>query len=73
MPKVVGYEHSFFMYLKRELEDLNITVEYYEGVLVAKGDNLERGYISADTDTDRDGLVCIGHNEFHYAAYVAKN
>lgn len=71
VPTVVGYEHSFFMYLKRELEDLNITVEYYEGVLVAKGDKPESGYISAHAD--RHGLICTGHNEFQYAAYVAKN
>ncbi|PLY08500.1 MAG: peptidase M42 [Arcobacter sp.] len=71
VPTVVGYEHSFFMYLKRELEDLNITVEYYDGVLVAKGNAPKSGYISAHSD--RHGLICTGHNEFQYAAYVAKN
>lgn len=71
IPTVVGYEHSFFMYLKRELEDLNVTVEYYDGVLVAKGNNPTSGYISAHSD--RHGLICTGHNEFQYAAYVAKN
>ena len=71
VPTVVGYEHSFFMYLKRELEDLNVTVEYYDGVLVAKGNNPTSGYISAHAD--RHGLICTGHNEFQYAAYVAKN
>ncbi len=71
VPTVVGYEHPFFMHLKRELEELNITVEYYDGVLVAKGNAPESGYISAHSD--RHGLVCTGHNEFQYAAYVAKN
>ena len=71
VPTVVGYEHPFFMYLKRELEDLNITVEYYDGVLVAKGNDPQSGYISAHAD--RHGLICTGHNEFQYAAYVAKN
>lgn len=71
IPSVVGAEHSFFMYVKRELEDLNIKVEYYDGVLVAKGTNPESGYISAHAD--RHGLICTGHNEFQYAAFIAKN
>lgn len=71
IPSVVGAEHSFFMYLKRELEDLNIQVEYYDGVLVAKGCEPQSGYISAHAD--RHGLICTGHNEFQYAAYIAKN
>ena len=40
VPSVTGHEHSFFMFLKRELEDLNIAIEYYDGVLVAKGKKL---------------------------------
>ncbi len=71
VPSVVGAEHSFFMFLKRELEDLNIKVEYYDGLLVAKGDKPESGYISAHAD--RHGLICTGHNEFQYAAFIAKN
>ncbi len=71
VPSVVGSEHSFFMFLKRELEDLNIKVEYYDGLLVAKGDNPKSGYISAHAD--RHGLICTGHNEFQYAAFIAKN
>ncbi|MAD42788.1 MAG: peptidase M42 [Arcobacter sp.] len=71
VPSVTGHEHSFFMFLKRELEDLDITVEYYDGVLVAKGKKPESGYIS--THADRHGLICTGHNEFQYAAYIAKN
>lgn len=71
IPSVVGEEHSFFMYIKRELEDMNISVEYYDGLLVAKGNAPEVGYISAHAD--RHGLICTGHNEFQYAAYIAKN
>ncbi len=70
-PSVVGAEHSFFMFIKRELEDLNIDVEYYDGLLVAKGSEPKTGYISAHAD--RHGLICTGHNEFQYAAYIAKN
>lgn len=71
VPSVVGHEHSFFMYLKKELENLNINVEYYDGVLVAKGNDPSSGYISAHAD--RHGLICTGHNEFQYAAFIAKN
>ncbi|MDD2451440.1 MAG: peptidase M42 [Sulfurovum sp.] len=71
IPCVVGAEHPFFMFLKRELEELNVNVEYYDGVLVAKGNRPESGYISAHAD--RHGLICTGHNEFQYAAFIAKN
>jgi putative aminopeptidase FrvX len=71
VPSVVGAEHPFFMFLKRELEELDVTVEYYDGVLVAKGDKPQDGYISAHAD--RHGLICTGHNEFQYAAFIAKN
>jgi putative aminopeptidase FrvX len=70
-PSVVGAEHNFFMYCKRELEEIGVKVEYYDGVLVAMGDNPESGYISSHAD--RHGLVCTGHNEFQYAAFIAKN
>jgi len=70
-PSVVGAEHPFFILVKRELEELNIEVEYYDGVLVAKGKEPESGYISAHAD--RHGLICTGHNEFQYAAFIAKN
>lgn len=71
IPSVVGAEHPFFMFIKRELEEIGVKVEYYDGVLVAKGDKPESGYISAHTD--RHGLICTGHNEFQYAAFIAKN
>jgi len=70
-PCVVGAEHPFFILVKRELEELNIDVEYYDGVLVAKGKEPTTGYISAHAD--RHGLICTGHNEFQYAAFIAKN
>jgi putative aminopeptidase FrvX len=71
VPSVVGAEHPFFMFVKRELEEIGVAVEYYDGVLVAKGDEPACGYISAHAD--RHGLICTGHNEFQYAAYIAKN
>lgn len=71
VPSVVGAEHPFFMFLKRELEELNLDVEYYDGVLVAKGSEPKNGYISAHAD--RHGLICTGQNEFQYAAFIAKN
>ncbi len=71
VPSVVGAEHPFFMFIKRELEELNLDVEYYDGLLVAKGSDPDSGYISAHAD--RHGLICTGHNEFQYAAFIAKN
>jgi putative aminopeptidase FrvX len=71
IPSVVGAEHPFFMSLKRELEEIDLDVEYYDGVLVAKGSEPSSGYISAHAD--RHGLICTGHNEFQYAAFIAKN
>jgi putative aminopeptidase FrvX len=59
------------MFVKRELEEVGVKVEYYDGVLVAKGNEPENGYISAHVD--RHGLICTGHNEFQYAAFIAKN
>lgn len=71
IPSVVGAEHPFFMAVKRELEELELDVEYYDGVLVAKGSEPRSGYISAHAD--RHGLICTGENEFQYAAFIAKN
>ncbi len=71
VPSVVGAEHPFFVTLKRELEELELSVEYYDGVLVAKGSEPNSGFLSAHSD--RHGLICTGHNEFQYAAYIAKN
>lgn len=71
VPSVTGAEHPFFMFIKRELEELGISIEYYDGVLVSKGKNPSSGYISAHVD--RHGLMCTGHNEFQYAAFIAKN
>ena len=71
IPSVVGAEHPFFMFIKRELEEVGVEVEYYDGVLVAKGSEPDSGYMSSHAD--RHGLICTGHNEFQYAAFIAKN
>ncbi len=71
VPSVVGAEHPFFITIKRELEELELEVEYYDGVLVAKGSDPSSGFLSAHAD--RHGLICTGHNEFQYAAFIAKN
>jgi len=70
-PSVVGAEHSFFLVLKRELDEIGIQTTLYEGVLVAEGDNPDSGMISAHID--RHGLLCTGPNEFQYAAFTAHN
>lgn len=68
-PSVVGAEHSFFRILQRELEERGANVTWYEGVLVAQGDDPFSLMLSAHVD--RHGLICTGPNEFQYAAFVA--
>ncbi|MGB3492181.1 MAG: hypothetical protein WBA57_05605 [Elainellaceae cyanobacterium] len=70
-PAVVGSEDSFFRVLRRELEEVGATVEYYYGVLVAQGNRPEDLVLSAHID--RHGLLCTGPNEFQYAAFIAGN
>ncbi len=68
-PSVVGAEHSFFRVLQRELEERGVKVTWYEGLLVAQGNDPTQPMFSAHID--RHGLVCTGPNEFQYAAFVA--
>jgi putative aminopeptidase FrvX len=70
-PAVVGAEDSFFRVLRRELEEIDISVERHSGVLVARGSEPESVILSAHID--RHGLVCTGPNEFQYAAFIAGN
>lgn len=68
-PSVTGAEHSFFRALQRELEERGAKVTWYEGLLVAQGNNPHSAMFSAHID--RHGLICTGPNEFQYAAFVA--
>lgn len=70
-PSVVGTEDSFFRVLRRELEEVGVTVERYLGVLVARGRDPESIVLSAHVD--RHGLLCTGPNEFQYAAFITGN
>lgn len=70
-PSVVGAEHSFFLCLKRELDELGIKTTLYEGLLVAQGSDPHCGMLSAHID--RHGLICTGPNEFQYAAFMTQN
>lgn len=70
-PSVVGAEDSFFRVLRRELEEVDVTVERHLGVLVAKGQRPDSLCLSAHID--RHGLLCTGPNEFQYAAFIASN
>lgn len=70
-PSVVGAEHAFFRALQRELEERGARVTWYEGLLVAQGDEPDSAMFSAHID--RHGLVCTGPREFQYAAFVAAN
>lgn len=71
VPSVTGAEHSFLLYLKRELEEIGIQTQYYDGLLVAQGKNPTKGMLSAHID--RHGVICTGPNEFQFAAFLAKN
>ncbi len=70
-PSVVGAEDAFFRIIRRELEELPITVHRYHGLLVASGTSPDSLYLSAHID--RNGLLCTGPNEFQYAAFIAGN
>lgn len=70
-PSVVGCEDSFFRVLIRELEEIGVQIEYYQGLLVAWGNHPEHLILSAHID--RHGLLCTGPNEFQYAAFIASN
>ena len=70
-PAVVGAEHAFFRVLQRLLEERGAEVTWYEGLLVAQGNQPESTMLSAHID--RHGLICTGPNEFQYAAFVAGN
>ena len=71
VPSVTGAEHSFLLYLKRELDELGIKTEHYDGLLVASGKDPTNGILSAHID--RHGVICTGPNEFQFAAFLAKN
>jgi len=70
-PSVVGCEDSFFRTLHRELEEVGAKVTYYQGILVAQGNDPHHLILSAHID--RHGLLCTGPNEFQYAAFIASN
>lgn len=70
-PAVVGTEDSFFRVLRRELEEVGVSVRYFQGVLVAQGRQPDAIILSAHID--RHGLLCTGPNEFQYAAFIAAN
>ncbi len=70
-PSVVGTEDSFFRVLRRELDEIGVSVERYLGVLVARGS--DPGSVLLSAHIDRHGLLCTGPNEFQYAAFIAGN
>jgi putative aminopeptidase FrvX len=70
-PSVVGAEHPFFLSLKRELDEIGVKTTLYDGLLVAEGNDPNRGMLSAHID--RHGLICTGPNEFQYAAFMTQN
>ncbi|MFN5739255.1 MAG: peptidase M42, partial [Akkermansiaceae bacterium] len=45
-PSVVGAEDSFFRVIRRELEEMDISVERHSGLLVARGNRPDSAYLS---------------------------
>jgi hypothetical protein len=70
-PAVVGAEDSFLRLVRRELEEVEVDLQSYKGVLVARGSDPDCLFLSGHVD--RHGLVCTGPNEFQYAAFTASN
>lgn len=70
-PSVVGSEDSFFRVVRRELEEIGVRVSYFQGLLVAEGNDPHSLILSAHVD--RHGLLCTGPNEFQYAAFITGN
>jgi putative aminopeptidase FrvX len=70
-PSVVGTEDAFFRVLRREFDELPVTVQRFHGLLVVQGSKPDSMYLSAHAD--RNGLLCTGPNEFQYAAFLAAN
>ncbi len=71
VPSVTGAEQSFLLYLKRELEEIGIKTQLYDGLLVSQGETPTKGILSAHID--RHGIICTGPNEFQFAAFLSKN
>lgn len=67
-PSVVGAEHAFFRVLQRELEERGAKVTWYEGLLVAQGNDPKSAMFSSHID--RHGLICTGPNEFQFGAFI---
>lgn len=70
-PAVVGAEDAFLRLVRRELEEVDLDLQSYKGVLVARGTEPDSLLLSGHVD--RHGLVCTGPNEFQYAAFTASN
>jgi len=70
-PSVTGCEDAFFRTLRRELEEVDVQVRHYQGIMVASGNSPHSLILSAHID--RHGLLCTGPNEFQYAAFVSGN
>lgn len=71
VPSVVGAERAFFHEIRREMEELNLKVTLYEGVMEVVGNDPAAGTLCAHVD--RHGLVATGPNELQYAAFVAQH
>jgi hypothetical protein len=72
-PSVVGTEDSFFRVLRRELEEVDVSIERYLGSPRRPRPRKNPESIVLSAHIDRHGLLCTGPNEFQYAAFIAGN
>ena len=62
--------NTLFTLFKRELEEIGIKTEHYDGLFIANGKNPTNGILSAIlTDT---GIICTGPNEFQFCSIFGK-
>ena len=70
VPSVVGHEQNFIKFLKKDFENLGLTVNEHSGVLEISGAHPNSSIISAHLD--RHGLISMGDGQYGYAAEYIK-
>ncbi|MGB0720319.1 MAG: hypothetical protein ACPGRX_07590 [Bdellovibrionales bacterium] len=70
IPAVVGHEHGFMRYVRRDLRTLGLRTELRKGVLAVHGKNPFSQIVCAHID--RHGLISIGGAQYAYAAQYVK-
>ncbi len=66
VPSVVGHEEVFMDYLYKDFKKAGLSVFKYDGALEVHGNSPKDAIICAHID--RHGLICLGDDEYVYAA-----